>query len=132
MKKYILDSNSLLCFFQKEKSWEKVADLFKQRLTQKVELIMSIINYGEFLYVVKTRANSSDYKQIVSQFELINVTLIETDLEQVLQAVEYKSWGVISYPDCFILALAKKFKATIVTGDSEFKKFSKGFEVEWL
>ncbi|MEI6728561.1 MAG: type II toxin-antitoxin system VapC family toxin [bacterium] len=132
MKKYILDSNALLCFFQKENSWQIVANLFKDHLKGRIELLMSIINFGEFLYILKTRASKVEYQKVTAQFDLLNITMIETDLPQVLQAVEYKSLGGIAYPDCFVLALSKKFKATVVTGDKEFKKFSTDFEIEWL
>jgi predicted nucleic acid-binding protein len=132
MKKYVLDSNALLCFFQKENSWQIVANLFKDHLKGKIELVMSIINYGEFLYILKTRAPKAEYQKVRTRFDLLNIVLIETDLTQVLQAVEYKSLGGIAYPDCFVLALSKKFKATVVTGDQEFKKFEKEFEIEWL
>jgi predicted nucleic acid-binding protein len=132
MKKYVLDSNALLCFFQKEKSWEIVSNIFKEYLSGKIELSMSVLNYGEFLYIVKTRTDEIKYNQIKSQFDMLGVELVDIDLEQVNEAVEYKSQGGIAYPDTFVLALAKKNGSTIVTGDKEFKKFEKEFKIEWL
>ncbi len=132
MKKYVLDSNALLCFLQKEKSWPVVAEILKEYVSGKVDLIMSVINYGEFLYVVKTRSTLATYQQISTQFEMLGIEFIDVDLTQAQQAADYKSQGGIAYPDCFVLTLAKMYQATILTGDKEFAKFEKDFKIQWV
>jgi ribonuclease VapC len=84
------------------------------------------------LYTIHSKVSEKEYKNNMKRFEALEINLINPDLEQVYQAVEFKNCGGIAYCDCFVLALAKKHKATIVTGDKEFKKFEKDFRIEWL
>lgn len=58
MKKYmikevILDSFSLVNFFQKELGWEKVQDIFYKLSSSGKKASLNIINWGEFYYIVE-------------------------------------------------------------------------------
>jgi|688.fasta_scaffold31784_9 predicted nucleic acid-binding protein len=132
MRTYILDSNAVVAYFQKEKSWQKVQTILAMGLTGQAKILMSSINFGEYLYTIHSKVSEKEYKNNMKRFEALEINLINPDLEQVYQAVEFKNCGGIAYCDCFVLALAKKHKATIVTGDKEFKKFEKDFRIEWL
>jgi len=50
----------------------------------------------------------------------------------VFQAAEYKAGHSISYADCFALAAAMEQKASIVTGDPEFRKVGHLVKVMWI
>lgn len=132
MPTYILDSNALVAYFQKEKNWQKVQTILAMGLTGQVKILMSSINFGEYLYAIHSKVSEKEYKNNIKRFEALEINLINPDVEQVHQAVEFKNRGGIAYCDCFVLALAKKHEAVIVTGDQEFKKFEKEFRIDWL
>ena len=46
--------------------------------------------------------------------------------------LEFKAQHIISYADCFAPASALELSATIVTGDSEFKKVAHLVEILWV
>jgi ribonuclease VapC len=50
----------------------------------------------------------------------------------IFQAAEYKAQYAISYADCFALASAVEYKATLVTGDPEFKKVERLVDIVWI
>ena len=50
----------------------------------------------------------------------------------IFQAAEYKAEYSLSFADCFALASAIEYKATLVTGDPEFKKVEHLIEITWL
>ena len=50
----------------------------------------------------------------------------------VIAAAKIKGQYALSYADCFAVATAIKEKATVVTGDPEFRKVEKLVGIEWL
>jgi predicted nucleic acid-binding protein len=132
MKTYILDSNAFLAYLKNEKGSKRVSQILLENITGKSKCLMSLINYGEVLYNSYRYFGSEKLQKIKNKFVSLEVEIMNTNVEEVYQAVEFKNRGGIAYCDCFVLALAKKHQATIVTGDQEFKKFEKEFKVEWL
>jgi len=64
MKHFVLDSFALLVFFEHQKDWEKVEHYLVKASNDKLELSMSIVNYGEIFYVTAQRVarkSATDY-----------------------------------------------------------------------
>ncbi|MCD6295761.1 MAG: PIN domain-containing protein [Deltaproteobacteria bacterium] len=66
------------------------------------------------------------------KIERLNFTILQATNSLVYQAAEYKAQHSISYADCFVLASAIEHKATIVTGDPEFKKVEHLADIVWV
>ena len=64
--------------------------------------------------------------------ERLDFTILPVPNPLIFQAVEYKAEYSISFADCFALASAIEYKATLVTGDPEFKKVEHLVEIVWL
>lgn len=60
------------------------------------------------------------------------IEIVEANINLTLQAAEYKAYNKISYTDAFAAALAKIKKASLVTGDKEFKVLEKEIKIIWL
>jgi predicted nucleic acid-binding protein len=54
------------------------------------------------------------------------------DIAMVRQAAIYKATHKMAYADAFAAALAKEYKAELVTGDPEFKPLEKEIKINWL
>lgn len=128
----MLDSWAILAYFQDEPSGEKVADLIADSQEAGIPLLMSVVNVGEVWYSLARRRSARDADEAVRHIRSIGIDFIDADWEQTSTAAAYKARGGISYADCFAAALAKHNKATLVTGDREFRQLEKEIEIVWL
>jgi len=93
---------------------------------------MNEINAGEVYYQVAKRALAKNLDQFWRTFLALPIEFLSNDFELVIEAAKIKSQYAISFADCFAVATAVKEKASLVTGDPEFKKVEKLVEIDWL
>lgn len=128
---FIFDSHALLKFFQKEKGYEKVVHLLEEIKKTGAAKFLNVINLGEIIYSTKRDFGNQKKLEVLANIERLGFTILEVPKELVFQAAEYKAQYSISYADCFALASAVEHKATIVTGDPEFKKVEQLVGILW-
>jgi predicted nucleic acid-binding protein len=129
---FIFDSHALLKFFQKERGYEKVAHLLQEiRKTSAVKYI-NAINLGEIIYSTKKEFGDQKKLEVLANIERLNFTIRPIPNNLIFQAAEYKAQYALSYADCFALASAVEHKATLVTGDPEFKKVEHLVDIVWI
>jgi ribonuclease VapC len=128
----IFDSHALLKFFQKEKGYEKVAQLLEQIKKTGASKYINAINLGEIIYSTKKEFGDQKKLEVLANIERLNFTILSIPNNLIFQAAEYKAQYAISYADCFALASAVEHKAVIVTGDPEFKKVEHLAEIHWI
>ncbi|MGB7070781.1 MAG: type II toxin-antitoxin system VapC family toxin [Pyrinomonadaceae bacterium] len=131
-KAIVLDSWAIMAFLQDEPTAVRIADIMADARDEGVPLLMSVINAGEVWYTVARRRSSRDADQALRWLQEIGIDLVDADLALTQTAAQFKAKGGISYADCFASALAKLNKATLITGDSEFKQLEKEIEIVWL
>ena len=119
---FIFDSHALLKLFQKEKGYEKVVHLLEEIKKTRGTKYINAINLGEIIYSTKREFGDQKKIEALANIERLNFTILPIPNTLIFQAAEYKAQYSISYADCFTLASAIEHKATIVTGDPEFKK----------
>lgn len=129
-KKYLLDSFALLAYLKKENNYEKVKDILS---THNTHVLMNDINIGETFYILARERgmDKADYF-IDVVLPILPISHVENRLQDVIEASKIKAKYPISYADCFAVATACKEKATVITGDPEFKLVEKLVKVEWL
>ncbi|OGP88750.1 MAG: twitching motility protein PilT [Deltaproteobacteria bacterium RBG_16_47_11] len=128
---FIFDSHALLKFFQKEKGYEKVVNLLEEIRKTGVTKYINSINLGEIIYVTKREFGDQKKLEVLANIERLNFTILPVSNDLIFQAAEYKAQYSMSYADCFTLASAIEHKATIVTGDPEFKKVEQLVNIIW-
>jgi ribonuclease VapC len=52
--------------------------------------------------------------------------------QDIIEAAKIKGQYALSFADCFAVATAVKEKATVVTGDPEFRKVEELVGIDWL
>lgn len=129
---YVLDSYALIAHFEDEKGGEKVRKFLKAAQAGKTELYLSVINFGEIYYNTYREHGSKKADEAVFLIEQLPVTIVNADMEITLEAAGLKSLHPVAYADCFAAALGIRKKATIITGDPEFKQFGEKVNVEWI
>lgn len=129
---FIFDSHALLKLFQKEKGYEKVSQLLEETRRSGADKFLNVINLGEIVYATKREFGDQKKLEVLANIERLKFTLLSVSNHLVFQAAEYKAQYNISYADCFTLASAIEHKASIVTGDPEFKKVEHLVEIVWV
>ncbi|MEK7617184.1 MAG: type II toxin-antitoxin system VapC family toxin [Patescibacteria group bacterium] len=129
---YVLDSFALLAYYNDESGSDKVEELLKKAQEKNILLYISEITIGEAYYVILRTRGIKIGEEYLANLLKLPIVLIPANLEQILAAARYKSKGGISYADCFVLAIAKEKKSTIITGDPEFLPLENQFPVLWI
>lgn len=134
MAHFVLDSYALLAFFRNEEGGQKVEQLLNEATTEKHELYMTCINAGEVYYMSSRKDGAAKAELVWKVMRQFPIHIIDADLEFTLAAAKLKAKYSISYADAFAAALTIKRKATLITGDDEFKALSSetGFKVKYL
>lgn len=132
MKRFILDSYSLLAYAENEKGADEVGDILKKALSDQAELFLCVINWGEMYYIALREGGKERAEQYKNTFARYPISIVEADKELTLQAARYKAFHKISYADAFAAALTKIKKAVLVTGDKEFKTLEKEIKINWV
>ncbi len=132
MKRYVLDSYSLIAYAEGEKGAKETAEILKEALAGKAELFLCIINWGEMYYIAMREGGKERAELYVNTFARYPIVIVEANKELTLHAAEYKALNKISYADAFAAALAKIKKAVLVTGDKEFKVLEKEIKINWI
>lgn len=132
MKRYVLDSYSLLAYAENENGADEVGNILKKALEDKTELFLCVINWGEMYYIALREGGKERAELYKNTFARYPITIVEANKELTLQAAEYKANHKISYADAFAAALAKTKKAALVTGDKELKVLENEIKINWI
>ncbi len=129
---HALDAFALTAYFEKEPGYEKVQALLTAAANDGRKLLLSTINWGEVYYVAHRNYGAEQANKIANVLDTFPIEVVDVDLELARQAALFKVSHKLSYADCFAAALAKVKKATLVTGDKEFKQLEGEIKVSWL
>ena len=128
--KKVLDSYALLAYLNKEKGYEKVKSLLG---SEKALLLMNDINIGEAFYVIgRSRGFEKAEYFINTILNSLPLRRVSNTFHDVLEAARIKAQHAISYADCFVVATALRERASVITGDPEFKRVQKLVHVDWI
>ncbi len=132
MKTILFDSHPILKWTQKEAGYKKVKSFIVACRDKSMTGYMNQINLGEVYYKAIRAVGIDMARNFLENFLRLPINIILPDTELIWKASEIKADYSISYADCFAAATAMKHRATILTGDPEFKKVEKIVTVEWV
>ena len=124
MKAYVLDSNAMIRYMNQSADWKRVKDLFDRVRTGHARLLMSVVNWGEVIYV---SARYSSVSRATADLKSLGVALetFDVDEDAAEEAATLKFNFKLGYGDSFAAALAMRMNATLVTADPDFAKLGK-------
>ena len=131
-KRILFDSHAILKWTQKESGYKKVKSFIVACRNKSVTGYMSQINLGEVYYMTIRGVGMDRAREFLQNFLRLSIHIVLPDGDLIWRASEIKAENPISYADCFAVATAMEVKATILTGDPEFKKAEKLVTVEWV
>jgi len=129
---FVLDSYSLLAYFQGEPSALKVKEILRLAQDKDAAVFLSLINLGEIIYVIGRKQGWDNAVEIQKKVLMLPIQMGEVTMERVLSAARIKATCPISYADTFAVALAQEMHATVITGDPEFRRVESMVKVFWL
>lgn len=129
---YVLDSYALLAYLGAEEGQRRVQELLKQAADGSEKLYLTIINYGEVLYIVERERGLAAAQMIVAAIDQLPIAVAEADRELTFGAAHIKANYPLAYADCFAVALARDMEGVVVTGDLEFSAVAELVDVVWL
>jgi predicted nucleic acid-binding protein len=128
----VLDSFAVLGYLGSESSAPLVRDLLREARKKTADLWLSLINYGEILYIVERERGLQAAQRTIGIIDRLPVAIADVNRQIVFTAAHFKARHPISYADAFSIALAKIKDAAVVTGDPEFKAVESEVPVHWL
>ncbi|HHT9125809.1 MAG TPA: type II toxin-antitoxin system VapC family toxin [Candidatus Brocadiia bacterium] len=132
MSKKVLDSYSLLVYFEHEPGYEKMAEHIEKAAGSMQNLLLSVVNWGEVFYAIYREYSLSRANEVVGTIDTLPIDIIPADMELTKQAAIFKANHKMSYADCFAAALAKLRKAELITGDKEFEQLKHEIKINWI
>lgn len=128
----VLDSFALVSFFHKEPGWKKIQQIFYELASSGQKALLSIINWGEFYYIIKRRVGKDKAEEALILLEQLPVKILSVDDKLVKEAAEIKSDYPVSYADAFCIATTQRSNGKMFTNDPEFKSVQHLVSVVWL
>jgi predicted nucleic acid-binding protein len=128
----VLDSFALVSFFHKEPGWEKIQQIFYELASSGQKALLSIINWGEFYYIIKKKVGKDKAEEALVLLEQLPVKILSVDDKLVKEAAEIKSDYPVSYADAFCIATIQRSNGKMFTNDPEFKSVQHLVSVAWL
>ncbi len=132
MKRYVLDSYAMIAYFEDEPGADRVAQILKQLIQGKAKGYMSVVNWGEVYYNTMREEGVAEAKKVILQLDKFPIQVVEVNRDFAYEAAKLKGKYRIAYADCFAAALSLKLNASLVTGDSEFKKLKERISIQWI
>lgn len=133
-KLYVFDSYALIAYFEDEVGCTRVKTLLEQAIKGECEILMSVINLGEVLYIVELERGLPQAQKTLARINELPINIVDADRNLTLTAAHVKAQPSIACADCFAAALAQVKEAALVTGDPEFKTIEMNalVAIEWL
>lgn len=129
---FVLDAHALTAYFEKEPGYAKVQELLTEAASSGRRLLLSAVNWGEVFYVTYREHGKASADQVARLMDEFPIEVVPVDVPIAHQAAIYKATHKMSYADCLAAALTKSRKATLVTGDKDFKQVEEEVKIQWL
>jgi predicted nucleic acid-binding protein len=131
-KAYVLDSWAVLSYFHDEPAGEQVETIIADARENGIPIFISVVNAAEVWYITARRRSEADADSGIHVLSEFGIHFVEADWNLAKDAGYFKSRNKMSFADCFAAALAKQRKASLVTGDKEFKQVQTEITIDWL
>ena len=131
-KAYVLDTWAVIAYLEDEPSAQKIADLIATAHEESIPVYMTVVNIGEVWYTIAREVSEDDANGSIKELRDLRIQFVDVDWDITQEAARFKSQNKMSYADCYAAALAKSYKADLVTGDGEFKAVEKAVNIQWV
>jgi len=128
-RRFALDANALVGFFENRSGSAKVRGLVEQAFRSDIPLLISAVNWGEVFYVTWRRYGESKAYEAERKMRQLPIIVIGVDQERATRAAALKQKHGLGYADSFAAELAIERSAWLVTADPAFAKLGKTLSI---
>jgi predicted nucleic acid-binding protein len=121
-----------MAFFVNRAGAQEVEELIHRALAGKVELYMSIVNWGEVYYATWQESGEETAKQMAAELAQLPIELVDADLELTKRAAAFRAIHKLPYADSFAAALADHRNAELYTADGHFSRVQAEVSIHWI
>jgi predicted nucleic acid-binding protein len=132
MKTYVFDAGALFAFLRKSPGAPKINEVIKEAVRGRARVLMSAVNFGEVYGLILRASGPERARRAVHAVSSLPIEVVEATAQRACTAAEVKAKYKLYYVDSFAAALATEHHATLVTGDSDFRKLGHSVPVVWL
>jgi predicted nucleic acid-binding protein len=130
-KVIVLDASAVVTFFEDRPGAARVEDLIVSAAASKIQLLMSLINWGEVYYSIWRARGHDAARQIIAEIAQLPIDLIPADYPLTKLAAELHARHNLPYADCFAASLATTRHASVATSDKDFAKLARHLPILW-
>ena len=128
----VLDSWALLAYLDGEPAGQHVRQVLRTARRKQAVVLLSLIAYGDCLYVIEREQGLHHAQRAVGIVDQLALHVMPADRPLVFEAAHMKARYPISCADAFSVALAKRNRGRVMTGDPELKAVESEVAVHWL
>lgn len=132
MRATVFDSHAVLALLFEEPGAERVQEFLQEAALTGDPILITAMNWAEVLYRAAREQGVTAVAEAKRFGATMPLTVVSVDRELAERAAEYKAGHKMSLADAFAAAPTKQKKATLVTGDPEFKPLEGEFKITWL
>src|SRR3972149_104976 len=131
-KAYVLDTWAVIAYLEDEPSAPQIADLIASAHEDSIPVFMTVVNVGEVWYIIAREVSEEEANNSIKELHDLRIQFVDVGWDLTQGAARFKSQHRMSYADCYAAALAKSYKADLVTGDKEFKSLEDQIKIQWI
>lgn len=132
MKRIVLDASAVMALFDGRPGSEQVEDALALAVEGRIELCMSVVNWGEVIYSLLIERSTRDAERGEAELSQYPIELAPADAGAARLSAEMRARHRLPYADCFAAALAKMREATLVTSDPDFRRVEDQISILWI
>lgn len=131
-RKYVLDASALLRLIEDMPGGARVEELLFQLESGHCDLLISAVNWGEVYFVISRKSGEDRARWFSAKFRSLPTQIVPADYPEAEDAASFRKSFSLSFADAFAASLAARRRATLVTGDYDFKAVADTVAVEFL
>jgi predicted nucleic acid-binding protein len=132
VKTYVFDASALFSLLENNASANRVSEILKEAARGRTAVLMSSVNYGEVYGAALRKYGPDRAATTLSVIHPLPIRLLDVTPQTARRAADIKFSYKFHYLDSFAASLAVDYKATLVTGDSDFRRLGNTVSVLWL
>jgi len=132
LRRYVLDASAVLRYLESAPGAARVEALLNDASDEACEIVMSAVNWGEVVYVLRRKLGRQDAAAAAKSVRSLPIGIVNAGEAEAEGAADLKDRYSIAYADCFAAALAIASDATLLTGDFDFKRCQSELLIEFL
>jgi len=128
----VLDAWAVIAYLRGEAAGEVVRDLLAGAREAGAALPLSVVNWGEVVYVTMRARGREEAVRVVAALDGLPVAVVDADRDLTSRAAVLKAEHRLSYADAFAAALALALDLPLLTGDPEFRALEPELKLHWI